>query len=262
MRLNDAEQMEFVENIDKLNLLPNEKKEVFATLKPEVKAKMDKSTLPEDLRTVIGFETEMYTGKIKLDLDRDLEDYKDLDNLLGINPENFTEEQKKRFDKLCDICPNMKICSTVNNQIEFTSTVQEYKQGEEWISSLIESMEHVQSKAQKLAIVDHAIGKKISYSPDFETEVFDGSEARALWKIISTGYGLCNGIARVEQYILSKVGIESEIVGSGKHAFLKLIDMELPLESGEIVKGNTIIDPTWNLMTNRFDGRPNNFCIS
>ena len=49
MRLNDAEQMEFVENIDKLNLLPNEKKEVFATLKPEVKAKMDKSTLPEDL---------------------------------------------------------------------------------------------------------------------------------------------------------------------------------------------------------------------
>ena len=42
----------------------------------------------------------------------------------------------------------------------------------------------------------------------------------------------------------------------------KIKDIELPLANGESVKGNTIIDPTWNLTSHRFGGKPNNFCIS
>ncbi len=53
-----------------------------------------------------------------------------------------------------------------------------------------------------------------------------------------------------------------EIIGGKGHAFLKIKDIELPLANGETVKGNTILDPTWNLTTNRFGGRPDNFCMS
>lgn len=113
-----------------------------------------------------------------------------------------------------------------------------------------------------MAIIDNAIGQQISYSPDFDTEVFNIEACRALWKIISSGYGLCNGIAKVEQYMLNRVGIESEFISSGIHAFLKIKNIELPLANGESVTGNTILDPTWNLTRHRFGGKPDNFCIS
>lgn len=31
-----------------------------------------------------------------------------------------------------------------------------------------------------MAVIDNAIGKKISYSPDFDTEVFNSADCRAL----------------------------------------------------------------------------------
>ena len=181
---------------------------------------------------------------------------------MRINPEEFTEEQRAQFMKLCEICPNLQVVSTLSNSVEFVSTASEYKEAEEWISSIIDKLNPEYSQAQKMAIIDNEIGKKISYSPDFDTEVFDSANCRALWKIISSGYGVCNGIARVEQYILNRVGIESEIISSGTHAFLKIKDIELPLANGEIARGNTILDPTWNLTSHRFGGKTNNFCIS
>ena len=36
----------------------------------------------------------------------------------------------------------------------------------------------------------------------------------------------------------------------------------MPLENGETVKGNTILDPTWNLMLHRFGGKPSHFLIN
>ena len=62
--------------------------------------------------------------------------------------------------------------------------------------------------------------------------------------------------------MLHRVGIESDVVGSGSHAFLKVKDIELPLTNGNMVKGDTIVDPTWNLTTHRYGGRPSHFCIS
>lgn len=122
-----------------------------------------------------------------------------------INPEEFTEEQRTKFIKLCDICPNLKIVNTLHNTTEYFSTIGEYKEAEEWISSIIDNLNPEYSKAQKLAIIDNAIGKKLSYSPDFGTEVFDSENCRSLWKIISCGYGVCNGIAKVEQYMLNRI---------------------------------------------------------
>ena len=138
----------------------------------------------------------------------------------------------------------------------------EYKKAEEWIDSVIDNLDMQYSKAQKMAIIDNAIGKKISYSPDFNTEVFNKRDNRALWKILSSGYGVCNGIAKVEQYMLNRIGIESEMINSKTHAFLKIKNIEFTLANGKRVKGNTLLDPTWNLTKHRFGAKPDNFCIS
>lgn len=140
----------------------------------------------------------------------------------------------------------------------------EYLEAEKWVDKVLELLKPEYTNAQKIAIIDNEIGKRISYSPDFKTEVSNNSDCRALYKIISSGYGVCNGIARVEQYLFERAGldIECEIVSSGTHAFIKLKDVEFELNNGEKVVGTTILDPTWNLTDHRFSARPNNFCMS
>ncbi len=259
----DAEQQkDFVTKLEDINLTLSEKREILATLKLDVKQSIDTTNFPKEYKSALSIQTTEYGRIVIKDFERELEDYRGLDNLMRINPEEFTEEQRATFMKLCDICPNLQVVSTFYELIELVSTAREYKEAEEWITSIIDKLNSEYSKAQKIAVIDNEIGKKISYSPDFDTEVFDSADCRALWRIISSGYGVCNGIARVEQYILNRVGIESEIIGSCTHAFLKIKDIELPLANGEIARGNTILDPTWNLARHRFGGKPDNFCIS
>lgn len=259
--LSAEQQKEFIKNIENINLTLNEKKEIIATLKDDVKQSINTDKIPEIYKPLLEFQSEY--GRVILDLERNPKDYKDLDNLIIVNPENFTEEQKIKFMKLCEICPNLKVENTLLKTVSYYSTGSEYKVAEEWISSIIDNLPTDYSKAQKLAVIDNAIGKKISYSPDYDTEIFNHNDCRALWKIISSEYGICNGIANVEKYILNRIGIETEpISGEGHHAFLKIKNIDFPLANGETVKGNTILDPTWNLGSHRFGGRPNNFCIS
>lgn len=260
--LSNNEQLHFIENLENANLTLNEKREILVTLSPSLKAKIDTTNFPKEYKNALSINTTGYDKTITLDLERNLEDYSGLDKLLKVNPENFSKEQKDKFLKLCEICPNQKIVNSLELSEVCGSSAKDYKEAEEWISSLINSIPPSYSNAQKIAIIDNAIGKKISYVPDFETEVFDGETCRSLWKIINSGYGICDGIAKVEQYILNKVEIESEMVSGEGHAFLKLINIELPLANGETIKGNTILDPTWNLSNHRFGAKPNNFCIN
>lgn len=262
LKLDSTHQKDFISNLQQIDLSLNEKREILATLNEDVKKDIDFSTLPKEYRTALSIQTSSSSGKVSLDLNRNLEDYRGLDNLMYINPENFNEEQRAKFIELCNICPNLQVINTLNNSVEFFSTASEYINAEQWISSIIDNLNPEYSKAQKMAIIDNAIGKKISYSPDFDTEVSNSNNCRSLWKIISSGYGVCNGISRVEQYIFDRIGIKSELISSNSHAFLKIKDIELPLASGEIAKGTTILDPTWNLTNHRFNGFPNNFCMS
>ncbi len=260
--LEPKEQKEFIEKLEGMYFALNEKREILATLDEEVKQSIDTTNFPEEFKSAIQIKAENSGNRIHVNLEGELEKYRGLDNLIRINPEQFTQEERNQFMKLCDICPNLQVINTLHKLVEIVSTGREYKQAEEWISSILGNLKPNYSDAQKLAIIDNCIGKKISYSPDFDTEAFDAYDNRALWKIICSGYGVCNGIAKVEQYILSRIGIESEMVTSEKHAFLKVKNIELPFANGEIKKGNTIVDPTWNLANHRFNGKPNNFCKS
>lgn len=256
------EQLYISSHLKNTDLTQNEKKEILAILPLNVKKNIDTTNFPEEYKKALSIQALDYSDIIMLDLKRDLEDYRGLDNLIKINPEEFTEEERIEFMKLCNICPNAQVVNTLDADDEFVSSASEYKKAEEWIKSIIDNLNSEYSQVQKIAVIDNAIGKKISYSPDHDTEITNEEDCRALWKIISSGYGVCNGIAKVEQYILARIGIDSEIIGTGTHSFLKIKDVELTLANGKTVKGNTILDPTWNLTAHKFGGQPDNFCIS
>lgn len=263
--LDSERQRELVEKLESMNLTLGEKKEILVTLNCDVKQIINSGDFSQEYKNTIRIPTKYRNNRIEVLLDPniELETYRGLDKLMRpMFAEQFTEEQRNTFMQLCDICPNLKVISSLSNESILVSTGAEYKEAEEWITSILDNLDPKYSKAQKIAVIDNAIGKKISYTPDKGTEVFDEYDSRALWKIISSGYGVCNGIARVEQYILERIGISSEIVSSDNHAFLKLKDIELPLANGQIKKGNTILDPTWNLASHKFGGKPNSFCIS
>ena len=117
---------------------------------------------------------------------------------------------------------------------KWSSSASEYLDAEKWIEKVMAKLKPEYTDAQKLLSLIMKL-TKISYSPDFETEVFDSNDCRAIYKIISSGYGVYNGIARVEQYLIERAGldIECEIVSSGRHAFIKLNNMEFELSNGE-----------------------------
>ncbi len=91
--LNPDMQKEFISKLEEIDLSLGAKREILATLKQNVKDSLDKSNLPEEYKSALDIKTEEYTGKVILDLQRNLEDYSGLDNLISVNPENISEEE-------------------------------------------------------------------------------------------------------------------------------------------------------------------------
>jgi len=265
-RLQDKEkQIEFISKLEDTDLSIEEKRKILATLSEETKENIDTTNFPQEYITAIEMQlgnkpSEINSmGKVIIDFSKDLEIYRGLDEIIYLNPMKSQNVDKSKMLELCDICPEIKVYDNIGL---CPSTTKEYKSGELWIESVLQGIDPKWSDIQKVAFIDHAIGEKISYSPDFDTEVSDEGEARALWKIIDSGYGVCNGIAQVEKYILDKVGIQAEQVSARRHAFLKLKNIDIPNKDGDTTKGDTILDPTWNLTAHRYGGRPQNFCRS
>ena len=155
------------------------------------------------------------------------------------------------------MCPKIQIVSDILG-IFCGQNIESYVNAEKWIDSIIDTIDPNMSDVQKIYIIDEAIGKKISYSPVWGKENEDTIVVRQLWNVINSGYGVCNGIAEVENYMLNKIGIESEMIYTKRHAFLKIKNLNV---DGKNV-GNSILDPTWNLSENRVGDRPEWFLVS
>lgn len=205
--LNDEKQREFVSKIDELQLPNVDKRASMVVLRNEVKSKVDVQNMPEELKTAIQMKSKL--EKVIIDFNKNLEEYRGLDNLISAEPTKLSEEDRRKLIKLCEICPKMKIWDELKMK---ASTPNEYIQGEKYIEELLKGINPEWSDIQKVAYIDNWIGKKISYDPMFGTEIEDTAGDRALWKILSNGYGVCNGIAQVENYILGRIGIEGEQV--------------------------------------------------
>lgn len=263
-RMNKEEQIEFVKNMSELELDEKQTRLIIAGLSNDTKDEIDKELVDEKYREILELRLDdgksdfKKLGTIIPDLTGDITKYEGLGKIMYLNPLDLDENERSKLPELIKLCPDLRIHDNIDLE---SSTAKEFIEGEEWINSVIQKIDPNWTDIQKMAFIDTEIGKKISYSPDFDTEVEDAGAERALWKIISSGYGVCNGISQVEQYMLARVGIESEMIGTGTHAFLKVNGIEIPTKDG-IVRGDTLVDPTWNLASSRYGGRPAHFCNS
>ena len=260
-RFDTQEELANLNEFLKLDPDETERRLLYASLSDESKKLIDRRNLSDSelsaLDMKISNDIENYM-KIVIDYDSDLTQYKGLDSLINIWPQKLNPEERNKAIELATLCPN----ANVKDNFGCYSTTQEFLNSQGWIKTILQGINPKWSDVEKLAYIDYNIGKKISYNPYFDTEVENTSDERALWKIINTGFGVCNGISQVEQYILSYIGIESELVSSGTHSYLMIKEIEIPRSDGTIVKGDTLMDPTWNLTSNRFDAFPNHFCKS
>ena len=263
-KCSEEKQKKVAEKLSKLKLSDIEKRKILVVLNDNVKEKLNTEGLSEEEIKVLNLKTYdekekiEKRGKICLEFEKDPDIYKGLEELIYINPTELSKEEKEKLVELCEENPDFLITDNIDLS---KSTAKEYVEAEKWIKSILQEIDPNWSNIQKLAYIDNAVGKKISYSPDFDSEVSNVGDARALWKIIATGKGVCNGISQVEKYILESVGIESEIIGGKNHAFLKIKNIEIPTEEG-VKTGDTIVDPTWNLADQRYGAKPSNFCLS
>lgn len=250
-------QIELLSRIDEINRSYQEKRRAFVNLTKDVRESLNEKEINTDYKKVINLDYDdnnIFGSKLIFNPQRNAEEYRGLDKFLKIMPKNFSKYEREKLYELFEICPNVGIYSDMNE----VQTAKEYRNGENWIDSVINKIDTEMTDIQKIYIVDEAIGKRISYSPIYKKVNQDTVKVRQLWSIIDTGYGVCNGIAEVENYILNKIGIENEIVSSKTHSFLKIKNLNV---DGENV-GNSILDPTWNLSENRVSDRPEWFLIS
>lgn len=257
---NNDKQVDFLERIDEFNFDYDKKRECFVGVKEDVLSLLDRAKIADEYKKVLDLDYDygsFWGPQLIFNLNRDVEEYRGLDKFLRINPKSFSKKERGELFELAKVCPKIQIVSDILG-IFCGQNIESYVNAEKWIDSIIDTIDPNMSDVQKIYIIDEAIGKKISYSPVWGKENEDTIVVRQLWNVINSGYGVCNGIAEVENYMLNKIGIESEMIYTKRHAFLKIKNLNV---DGKNV-GNSILDPTWNLSENRVGDRPEWFLVS
>ncbi len=260
----EKQQLDLANDLNNHPIPERDKLRVLVKLNEKVKDQIDRSSLTECERQALDIIIQEFdfavkdSGYINIDWEHenDFAKYECFDDFIAVRPQAIPAQYRSKVLELGKHCPNISIRDNIGLG---DSTFEEYREGQAWIDQVLSQVNPEWSDIQKCAFIDNAIGKRISYSPDFGTEVEDMEGERALWHIISTGKGVCNGIAQIEQYMLKDVGIESMIISSGSHAFLKLEGVDIPQPDGSTIKGDTVLDGTWNLASQRYGAYPNNF---
>ena len=256
--LNEEEQLKFLSMIEngEIETTEKEKRYILASLSPKNKNIIKKEfeekneELPVNYKEAFEMKVSRL-GKIFVDFRYDLEKYRGWDDMIYVDATDLSDEERKKFKQLCEMCPNMKVYDGIDGIVteSFYSSVQEYLIGEEWIESVLKKINLKAKDIQKVVEIDYLIGQKMSYAPEEQTECEDEEATRALWKSIVSGYGVCVAMAKIENYMFRRIGLKSKVVESSNHAFVKLEDIEIPIEEEQKVivkRGNTIVDLTWN----------------
>ncbi len=267
--LNEEEQLKFLSMIEngEIETTEKEKRYILASLSPKNKNIIKKEfeekneELPVNYKEAFEMKVSRL-GKIFVDFRYDLEKYRGWDDMIYVDATDLSDEERKKFKQLCEMCPNMKVYDGIDGIVteSFYSSVQEYLIGEEWIESVLKKINLKAKDIQKVVEIDYLIGQKMSYAPEEQTECEDEEATRALWKSIVSGYGVCVAMAKIENYMFRRIGLKSKVVESSNHAFVKLEDIEIPIEEEQKVivkRGNTIVDLTWNLSDYAIGTLPN-----
>lgn len=139
-KLNPEDQLDFVSKIEDIGFPTSEIRQILASLSKDAKENIDTSRLPAEYASALELKyAEVDNGfsieKILVDFNKDLEIYRDLDELLYINPLEISENERVSLIKLCKICPDLPIHDNIGLS---QSTAQEYISGETWINSVLD----------------------------------------------------------------------------------------------------------------------------
>ncbi len=166
---------------------------------------------------------------------------------INLKPDQDAEffEGLKEFVNQIDY--DVKLCSDTI----FNCTKEEFFKGENIIESVISEMDPNWNTKQKLAFVHYKMGKLVTYHADYNSykvppmpESIPAS--RNIWKALSDGISVCNGVTEIERTMLSRVGVKTQELKSGTHVFLLT----------ETDEGNIMSDATWDLAYTKFGCRP------
>ena len=267
--LNEEAQLKFLSMIEngEIETTEKEKRYILASLSPKNKNIIKKEfeekneELPVNYKEAFEMKVSRF-GKIFVDFESDIKKYRGWDDMIYVDATDLSDDERKKFKQLCEMCPNMKVYDGIDGIVteSFYSSVQEYLIGEEWIESVLKKINLKAKDIQKVVEIDYLIGQKMSYAPEEQTECEDEEATRALWKSIVSGYGVCVAMAKIENYMFRRIGLKSKVVESSNHAFVKLEDIEIPIEEEQKVivkRGNTIVDLTWNLSDYAIGALPN-----
>ncbi len=130
----------------------------------------------------------------------------------------------------------------------------EFLEAENIIEEIVAQINPNWTVKQKLAFVHFKIGELVTYMADYPsnskpptTQYISG--ARNIWKSLTSGISVCNGITYIQRTILSRVGVTTKELSSGTHSFMLT----------ETEDGNIITDATWDLDYTTFGCKPQYF---
>ena len=166
-------------------------------------------------------------------------------------------ESKEYYDELKKFVENCRDSVTVKHDFLGIATRDEFIKGEEIINIVLKEINPNWNIKQKLAYVHYKMGKLVSYVPDYNFNKKSTNSpniigAKNIWKSLSDGKSICNGITAIERNILYRLGIKTTELSSGIHSYLLT----------ETEEGNIITDATWDLTSSLYEAKPNYFGVT
>lgn len=168
---------------------------------------------------------------------------------------NSTEiHDKEWYEAVRSFVRNCKENIQISNVLAGSCTKEEFFAAEDIIEGIVNQIKPEWNAKQKLAFVHFKMGELVTYMADYPANSKPPTpkclnDVRNIWKSLTSGITVCNGVTYIERSILSRVGVTTKELSSGVHRFMLT----------ETEDGNIITDATWDLSSTAFGCRPQYF---
>ena len=174
--------------------------------------------------------------------------------LEGIEINTTDIQDRKWYEAVRRFVANCKEDIKIYNIPIGACTKEEFFNAENIIEGIVDQMDPKWSVKQKLAFVHFKMGELVTYMADYPSNSKPPTtqyiaNARNIWKSLTSGISVCNGITYIQRAILSRVGVTTRQLSSGTHNFMLT----------ETEDGNVITDATWDLEFTTFGCKPQYF---
>lgn len=163
-------------------------------------------------------------------------------------------QDRQWYEAVRNFVRNCKEDIEISNGAVGLCTKEEFFAAENIIEGLVDQMDPNWSAKQKLAFVHFKVGELVTYMADYPSNSKPPTtqylaNTRNIWKSLTSGITVCNGITYIQRAILSRAGVTTKELSSGTHTFMLT----------ETEDGDIITDATWDLEYTAFECKPQYF---